>query len=259
MIPLFPDSFAGQGLRQTVGTTAQPAVILAEGAFETRGPVAHGTVAAPYRFDVRAVVDSTCAGSDAGVLLDRRARASASSPIWTVPACWPAMTAAPPPSSGWPARPAQRRAARRTRAGLAARLRSRLRTARLPLRRPGDRPHWPAGSARRSPTFAKPPRTARCATGPVGSPTSGHPDRRPGHRLHGGQAHHPRGCWSRRCGSRHLRGDDPHRPDRLDAGRRYGVVLDALPCDFVAGGRGRHAGVRGRADLTSWSSGQSAL
>ncbi|MFN8072874.1 MAG: DUF1611 domain-containing protein [Mycobacterium sp.] len=60
---------------KTVGTTAQPAVILAEGAFETpRAKVAHGLVRGTSRFDVRAVVDSTCAGSDAGVLLDGRAR-----------------------------------------------------------------------------------------------------------------------------------------------------------------------------------------
>ena len=58
---------------KTVGTTAQPAVILAEGAFETpRAKVAHGLVRGTSRFDVRAVVDSTCAGSDAGVLLDGR-------------------------------------------------------------------------------------------------------------------------------------------------------------------------------------------
>jgi uncharacterized NAD-dependent epimerase/dehydratase family protein len=60
---------------KTAETTAQPAVILAEGAFETpRAKVAHGLVRGTTRFDVRAVVDSTCAGSDAGVLLDGRAR-----------------------------------------------------------------------------------------------------------------------------------------------------------------------------------------
>jgi len=53
---------------------AQPAVILAEGAFRTpQAKVAHGLVRAGSRFDIRAVVDSTCAGSDAGVLLDGRA------------------------------------------------------------------------------------------------------------------------------------------------------------------------------------------
>lgn len=51
----------------------QPAIILAEGAFQTpRGKVAHGLVRGTNRFDIRAVVDSTCAGSDAGILLDGR-------------------------------------------------------------------------------------------------------------------------------------------------------------------------------------------
>lgn len=53
--------------------TPQPAVILAEGAFTTpRGKVAHGLVRGTSRFDIRAVVDSTCAGADAGILLDGR-------------------------------------------------------------------------------------------------------------------------------------------------------------------------------------------
>jgi len=51
----------------------QRAVILADGAFRTPGAkVAHGLVRGSSRFDIRAVVDSTCAGSDAGVLLDGR-------------------------------------------------------------------------------------------------------------------------------------------------------------------------------------------
>ena len=53
--------------------TPQPAVILAEGAFRTpRAKVAHGLVRGSSRFDVRAVVDSTCSGTDAGLLLDGR-------------------------------------------------------------------------------------------------------------------------------------------------------------------------------------------
>jgi uncharacterized NAD-dependent epimerase/dehydratase family protein len=54
-------------------TTPQPAVILAENAFRTpRAKVAHGLVRGSSRFDVRAVVDSTCSGTDAGLLLDGR-------------------------------------------------------------------------------------------------------------------------------------------------------------------------------------------
>ncbi len=54
-------------------TTPQPAVILAEGAFRTpRAKVAHGLVRGSSRFDIRAVVDSTCSGTDAGLLLDGR-------------------------------------------------------------------------------------------------------------------------------------------------------------------------------------------
>lgn len=53
--------------------TPQPAAILAEGAFRTpAAKVAHGLVRGTTRFDVRAVIDSSCAGSDAGVLLDGR-------------------------------------------------------------------------------------------------------------------------------------------------------------------------------------------
>ena len=56
-----------------ITTTPQPAVILAEGAFQTpRAKVAHGLVRGTSRFDIRAVVDSTCSGSDAGMLLDCR-------------------------------------------------------------------------------------------------------------------------------------------------------------------------------------------
>lgn len=54
-------------------SSRQQAVILAEGAFRTpRAKVAHGLVRGSTRFDVRAVVDSTCCGSDAGFLLDGR-------------------------------------------------------------------------------------------------------------------------------------------------------------------------------------------
>ena len=56
-----------------ITTTPQPAVILAEGSFQTpRAKVAHGLVRGTSRFDIRAVVDSTCSGSDAGMLLDGR-------------------------------------------------------------------------------------------------------------------------------------------------------------------------------------------
>ncbi|WP_137144587.1 DUF1611 domain-containing protein [Mycolicibacterium sp. CR10] len=57
----------------TSATCRQPAVVLAEGAFTTgRGKVAHGLVRGTSRFEIRAVVDSTCAGADAGILLDGR-------------------------------------------------------------------------------------------------------------------------------------------------------------------------------------------
>lgn len=57
--------------RQT--TSSQRAVILADNAFRTpQAKVAHGLVRGTSRFDIRAVVDSSCSGSDAGVLLDGR-------------------------------------------------------------------------------------------------------------------------------------------------------------------------------------------
>lgn len=58
---------------KTVTRTIQPAIILAEGAFASaRAKVAHGLVRGTTRFDIRAVVDSTSAGSDAGMLLEGR-------------------------------------------------------------------------------------------------------------------------------------------------------------------------------------------
>ncbi|MFM8597496.1 MAG: DUF1611 domain-containing protein [Mycobacterium sp.] len=52
----------------------QPAIILTDDAFRTpRAKVAHGLVRGSTRFDIRAVVDATCAGSDAGILLEGRA------------------------------------------------------------------------------------------------------------------------------------------------------------------------------------------
>jgi uncharacterized NAD-dependent epimerase/dehydratase family protein len=54
-------------------TRPQAAVVLAEGVFATaRAKVAHGLVRGTSRYDIRAVVDSSCAGADAGVLLDGR-------------------------------------------------------------------------------------------------------------------------------------------------------------------------------------------
>jgi uncharacterized NAD-dependent epimerase/dehydratase family protein len=51
------------------------AIVLAEGAFRTSdAKTAHGLVRGPSRWPIVAVVDSTCAGEDAGALLDRRAR-----------------------------------------------------------------------------------------------------------------------------------------------------------------------------------------
>lgn len=51
----------------------QPAIILTDDAFRTpRAKVAHGLVRGTTRFDIRAIVDATCAGADAGILLEGR-------------------------------------------------------------------------------------------------------------------------------------------------------------------------------------------
>ena len=51
------------------------AIVLAEGAFRTSdAKTAHGLVRGPARWPIAAVVDSTCAGAEAGALLDGRAR-----------------------------------------------------------------------------------------------------------------------------------------------------------------------------------------
>src|SRR5262245_64384417 len=50
---------------------ASPAIVLANGAYRTSyGKTAHGLVRGSSRFRVLAVVDSSCAGADAGELLD---------------------------------------------------------------------------------------------------------------------------------------------------------------------------------------------
>jgi len=54
---------------------ASPAIILANGAYRTpHGKTAHGLVRGGSRFRVIAVVDASCAGEDAGTVLDGRAR-----------------------------------------------------------------------------------------------------------------------------------------------------------------------------------------
>src|SRR5262245_38942271 len=54
---------------------ASPAVVLANGAYRTSyGKTAHGLVRGSSRFRVVAVVDASCAGEDAGSVLDGRAR-----------------------------------------------------------------------------------------------------------------------------------------------------------------------------------------
>ncbi len=53
----------------------EAAIVLAEGAYRTSdAKTAHGLVRGPSRWTIAAVVDSTCAGEDAGLLLDGRAR-----------------------------------------------------------------------------------------------------------------------------------------------------------------------------------------
>jgi len=54
---------------------ASPAIVLANGAYRTSyGKTAHGLVRGSARFQVVAVVDASCAGEDAGTLLDGVAR-----------------------------------------------------------------------------------------------------------------------------------------------------------------------------------------
>lgn len=51
------------------------ALVIAEGAYRTGdAKTAHGLVRGPSRWEIAGVVDSTCAGGDAGTLLDGRAR-----------------------------------------------------------------------------------------------------------------------------------------------------------------------------------------
>lgn len=74
-LPSLAKAFGKRPAGNQSGTTTAPqrAVILAEGAFRTpRAKVAHGLVRGSSRFDIRAVVDSSCSGSDAGVLLGER-------------------------------------------------------------------------------------------------------------------------------------------------------------------------------------------
>lgn len=53
----------------------EAAIVLAEGAFRgSDAKTAHGLVRGPSRWPIAAVVDSSCAGGDAGLLLDGRAR-----------------------------------------------------------------------------------------------------------------------------------------------------------------------------------------
>jgi len=57
----------------TAGSREGTAVVYCEGAFRTpNGKTAHGLVRFTRRYDVKAVVDSTCAGRDAGEILDGR-------------------------------------------------------------------------------------------------------------------------------------------------------------------------------------------
>ncbi len=54
---------------------SERALLLAEGAFRTSdAKTAHGLVRGPSRWEIAGVMDSTCAGGDAGTLLDGRAR-----------------------------------------------------------------------------------------------------------------------------------------------------------------------------------------
>ncbi len=74
-LPSLAKAFGKLPAANQADTTIAPqrAVILAEGAFRTpRAKVAHGLVRGSSRFDIRAVVDSSCSGSDAGVLLGER-------------------------------------------------------------------------------------------------------------------------------------------------------------------------------------------
>src|SRR5262245_10703948 len=54
----------------------ESAIVLAEGHFRSgEAKTAHGLVRGPARWRITGVIDSTCAGADAGELLDGRARA----------------------------------------------------------------------------------------------------------------------------------------------------------------------------------------
>ncbi len=54
---------------------SERALVIAEGAFRTGdAKTAHGLVRGPSRWQITGIVDSTCAGADAGTLLDGRAR-----------------------------------------------------------------------------------------------------------------------------------------------------------------------------------------
>jgi uncharacterized NAD-dependent epimerase/dehydratase family protein len=54
----------------------ESAIVLAEGHFQSgEAKTAHGLVRGPARWRIAGVIDSTCAGGDAGMLLDGRARA----------------------------------------------------------------------------------------------------------------------------------------------------------------------------------------
>src|SRR5689334_14561494 len=53
----------------------ESAIVLAEGHFRSgEAKTAHGLVRGPSRWRIAGVIDSTCAGGDAGELLDGRAR-----------------------------------------------------------------------------------------------------------------------------------------------------------------------------------------
>ena len=53
----------------------ESAIVLAEGHFRTGdAKTAHGLVRGPARWKIAGVIDSSCAGADAGFLLDGRER-----------------------------------------------------------------------------------------------------------------------------------------------------------------------------------------
>lgn len=74
-IPSLARAFGGgrTGWSAKSETRPQPAIVLTGDAFRApRAKVAHGLVRGSTRFDIRAVVDSTCSGADAGELLEGR-------------------------------------------------------------------------------------------------------------------------------------------------------------------------------------------